>query len=316
MRGLGAAFGISVAAHVAVATGAYVAWPQDARWDQPTPIVADLVYAPLRPSFGPAKKAPIIPAEEASRRETPQADLVRASRLGALSKATDDTFADSPVEAVNPPIAARLESAKAPEPTLTVTEIRQAIVSAPPALPIDPGQVRPTPRIKPVVPEHRPEAGAKEDEQQMSVAAPSAKAPAGSITAHENPSDAPESEAVRPSVAMLPSAAHESTPDVQSSAPQHAVPSLGNLPPKYPLAARRRGMEGRVVIEVRVDRHGEVATATVAVSSGHRLLDRAALGAVEKWTFQPARYGSRAVSVTIAIPITFALESSTVLAHE
>jgi protein TonB len=71
-----------------------------------------------------------------------------------------------------------------------------------------------------------------------------------------------------------------------------------------------------VVIEAVVDRSGRIATAAVAVSSGHRLLDRAALRAVRNWAFQPATRGGRAVGATISIPITFKLETMTVVAQE
>lgn len=101
-----------------------------------------------------------------------------------------------------------------------------------------------------------------------------------------------------------------------TSAPKYAAPALGNQLPKYPYAARRRGMEGKVVIEAIVDRVGGVAAATVVVSSGHSLLDRAALSAVKRWTFHPARRRGRAVGATVAVPITYALETESATSQE
>ena len=315
MRGLQAAFGFSVAAHVAVATGVYVAWPEGARWEQPAPIVADLVYEP-RPSVVPAQQAPIMPLEKVLRRELPHADPARPSQATSLPKANDNTLADPPQVVAEPPIAAEPQPAQMPEPVFTVTETRRAIVSALPALPVDSGQVRPTPRFKLAVPARQPRAVAQEGNREESVRERRTNAPTDVLVVREERSDTPEKGSPPQSVAMLPDPTHERAPGAKVSAPQYALPSLGNRPPKYPLAARRRGMEGRVVIEAQVDRHGEVTTATVALSSGHRLLDRAALGAVKKWTFRPARRGSQTVRATIAIPVTFALESSTVLALE
>lgn len=59
-----------------------------------------------------------------------------------------------------------------------------------------------------------------------------------------------------------------------------------NPPPDYPPAARRRGLQGTVVILVVVDEHGDVTAASVQRSSGHALLDEAALAAVRRWRFQ------------------------------
>jgi len=105
-------------------------------------------------------------------------------------------------------------------------------------------------------------------------------------------------------------------PGETTTPPRHADRSLGNGPPNYPYAARRRGMQGRVIIDVRVDRDGEVREAAIASSSGYRILDRAALEAVRQWTFAPARRGDRPVESTIAVPIVFKLEQDAVVAQD
>ena len=117
-------------------------------------------------------------------------------------------------------------------------------------------------------------------------------------------------------VAALPPGADFIAIQSDASAPKYAALALGNQLPKYPYAARRRGMEGKVVIEAIVDRVGSVATATVVVSSGHSLLDRAALSAVKRWTFHPARRRGRAVGATVAVPITYALETESATSQE
>lgn len=50
----------------------------------------------------------------------------------------------------------------------------------------------------------------------------------------------------------------------------------------YPLLARRRGWEGEVVLSFGVDRAGRILGAEVARSSGHGVLDRAALDALAR----------------------------------
>lgn len=58
-----------------------------------------------------------------------------------------------------------------------------------------------------------------------------------------------------------------------------------NRPPDYPAAARRRGWQGTVVIAFECDEHGLVVAALVRASSGHAILDAAALAAVRSWRF-------------------------------
>jgi len=73
-------------------------------------------------------------------------------------------------------------------------------------------------------------------------------------------------------------------------------------PPRYPSRARRRGQQGRVVLLVQVGASGTVTRLQVSHSSGHRLLDRAALKTVKGWRF--ADHGGQRVRV----PIVFRLE--------
>ncbi len=81
-----------------------------------------------------------------------------------------------------------------------------------------------------------------------------------------------------------------------------------NRPPRYPRRARRLGLEGRVVLEVRVDARGEVVRCRVKRSSGHGILDEAAARAVCTWRYEPARDAQgRFVAATIEVPIRFVL---------
>jgi protein TonB len=84
--------------------------------------------------------------------------------------------------------------------------------------------------------------------------------------------------------------------------------SLNNPRPPYPLAARRRGFEGRVLLSAHVRDDGTCIEVRLRQSSGHALLDHAALGAVSRWRFVPARRGDRAVDSWVTVPIVFRLE--------
>jgi periplasmic protein TonB len=81
-----------------------------------------------------------------------------------------------------------------------------------------------------------------------------------------------------------------------------------NRPPAYPEQARRRRIEGTVVLEVLVNGGGSVNHLAVQASSGHRLLDEAALRAVRGWRFEPGRRGSVPVTTKVLVPVRFVLQ--------
>jgi len=86
-----------------------------------------------------------------------------------------------------------------------------------------------------------------------------------------------------------------------------ARPAYGSNPrPPYPLAARRLGIEGRVLLEVVVRPDGRAASVTIRQSSGHGMLDSSAADTVRtRWRFIPARRGGAPVESTVTVPIRF-----------
>jgi protein TonB len=82
---------------------------------------------------------------------------------------------------------------------------------------------------------------------------------------------------------------------------------LSNPPPPYPLAARQQGRAGRVLLRVTVSASGAVSDVRVKNSSGHAVLDAAAVAAVRRWRFAPATVGGVAVGETIDLPVVFSL---------
>ncbi len=81
-----------------------------------------------------------------------------------------------------------------------------------------------------------------------------------------------------------------------------------NPPPSYPIIAKRRSWEGRVVLNVVVNRQGRVKMITVKKSSGFAVLDEAALEAVENWRFRPGRRDGKVIDMEVEIPVHFKLE--------
>lgn len=79
-------------------------------------------------------------------------------------------------------------------------------------------------------------------------------------------------------------------------------------PPRYPPRAVRFGWQGTVIVRARVNASGKVEQVVVHRSSGHLLLDRAAVNAVRNWRFVPAVRGGRPVSCWVQVPVRFVLE--------
>lgn len=132
----------------------------------------------------------------------------------------------------------------------------------------------------------------------------------------------PEPAALSPAVAATPVApepvepsAAATTPVARAAAAPEAliearsdVATLNNPKPPYPLVARRRGLEGEVLLAVHVSREGLASEVHVKQSSGHALLDGAALDTVRRWRFVPAQRGNVRVDSDVEVPIRFRLQ--------
>ena len=80
-----------------------------------------------------------------------------------------------------------------------------------------------------------------------------------------------------------------------------------NPRPQYPEMARQRGQEGKTVLLVDVNSQGVPAEIQVFKSSGHLLLDKAAVATVWRWKFTPARKGGIPVPGQVLLPVEFYL---------
>ncbi|CRL97858.1 hypothetical protein [Pseudomonas sp. 8 R 14] len=80
---------------------------------------------------------------------------------------------------------------------------------------------------------------------------------------------------------------------------------LKNPAPEYPSLAQRRGWEGTVLLRVHVLASGKPGEIQVQKSSGRQQLDDAALTAVKRWSFVPAKQGDVAQDGWVSVPIDF-----------
>jgi len=80
-----------------------------------------------------------------------------------------------------------------------------------------------------------------------------------------------------------------------------------NPSPKYPRIARIRGYQGNVLLDVLVNTDGKVDDLKIYKSSGHPLLDRAAVSSVKRWLFEPGMIGEKKTDMWVRVPIRFEL---------
>ncbi len=136
---------------------------------------------------------------------------------------------------------------------------------------------------------------------------PAAEPAAAEVKAKRGPSLDVANE-TKPGEPMLAAAvATSDAAQVADSAPAVQGAALGNAAPRYPYAARVRGVEGDVLLRVVVLPNGKVADVTLRSTSGYALLDRAARDAVRGWRFRPARRAGRTVVGWVDVPVSFRL---------
>ena len=98
--------------------------------------------------------------------------------------------------------------------------------------------------------------------------------------------------------------------DAPLVASRYDVATLRNPKPPYPLAARRQGAEGRVLLRAQVLEDGRCAEVRIAHSSGHTALDESALATVRRWRFLPATRAGTPVASWVEVPIAFRLDAA------
>jgi protein TonB len=88
------------------------------------------------------------------------------------------------------------------------------------------------------------------------------------------------------------------------TAPRYRRPPA---PPVYPPRAVEFGLTGTVLVRARVGPDGTTAETRLWRSSGHALLDAAAIAAVRRWEFEAASVEGRRVEAWVEVPVHFRL---------
>jgi protein TonB len=184
-----------------------------------------------------------------------------------------------------------------------------------------PEPMRPTARLQPRPPESvkplarsQPEPTRRQSapvpmiEQRQVLALPeSAASPPSTFTV---PQPSIEREAAAPEPKAAPPAPAAQPREVASTPAVYNAAYLRNAPPRYPLIARRNGVEGTVRLKVFVGKDGKPAQVQLDQSSGSAALDSAALDAVRGWQFVPARRGQEPIESWVVVPVVFRLEGT------
>lgn len=164
----------------------------------------------------------------------------------------------------------------------------------PPSPPPSPPQVR---RVQPPRPAPPP----------VVVAAPTPQAPPAPPS-FEVPEPLPQP----PQAAPAPPAPTTATSPVQPPAPKPVAASAlryAVLPPvELPLASRRLGESGTVLLRVVFDTQGRVRQASVHRSSGFARLDEQALAAMRQARIQPFLENGQAIEVSALAPLAYELD--------
>jgi protein TonB len=196
----------------------------------------------------------------------------------------------------------------APPPPLVMAAVPPPPMPPPPvalAAPILPPPPAPAPveEARPLIEEAQP---TPEPEQPRQVAeapapAPERRPPQRATTAQPTP------QPVRLNAALQ---GMESFTLEGRVAPPEALDAARNRRPIYPEMSRRRGQEGTVMLELRVDANGRVTEVRVVESSGFSALDAAALETLREWRFRPAQRAGLPVAGSITTAVHFRLETA------
>lgn len=165
---------------------------------------------------------------------------------------------------------------------------------------------KPTPQVKPT-PTPKPTPVKPKVMATPTPAAPSAKAisvPTAAPAAESKPSPAASSAEGGSSRGQ----SADAKPSITE--PMYRGGYLNNPKPAYPALSIEEGETGTVQLRVHVSAQGQPLEVTLSNSSGFPRLDRAAVAAVKKWTFTPAKRGNEAIAYTFIVPVEFSLKSA------
>jgi protein TonB len=306
------AFGASLALHGALAVAAVLPalWQAPLRpsapggvevsWAAPAASATGADAEPL-PVQGPAAPPAVLDAPEPEATPLPPASPERLAALlppPPVAAAAPD--ASEPLPPPEPAEAA--EPALLPPPPDVMPQTRRA--EAPPESAAAPPPFQAA-APEPVPPPPAPVPPARRAEAPPPARAPAPPRPAPSVT-RLGSGPAGSAAALAMPGPPAPAAPPTSAPPgpVLVTTPRYRQPPT---PPAYPPRAVEFGLTGTVLVRARVAPDGATEETRVWRSSGHALLDAAAVAAVRRWAFEPASVDGRRVEAWVEVPVHFRL---------
>ena len=98
-----------------------------------------------------------------------------------------------------------------------------------------------------------------------------------------------------------------SIPENSKSSAKYKIGTIQNPHPEYPLIARKKGWQGKLLLNVLVGKNGEVIDINIVKTSGFEILDKTSIETVKDWKFIPARIGKKRIEDNLNIPVSFKL---------
>lgn len=210
-------------------------------------------------------------------------------------------------------LAAAVLLQQQPEPPLELPVISGVIIEAPPAEVMEAPSARVAPpEPKPVEqPKPKPQPKPQPKPKPKPVPPPPVVPPPPSenaIATPPPPEPVQQQAAPPPPAPSTPQAEEKDTLGAPVQPPRIDAKQRNNPAPAYPPLSKRRGEEGVVILELLITAEGRVSDLKVSQSSGFPRLDQAALDAVERWRYEPARRNGVAIEYRYLQPVRFALD--------
>ena len=98
-----------------------------------------------------------------------------------------------------------------------------------------------------------------------------------------------------------------SIPGNSKSSAKYKIGTIQNPHPEYPMIARKKGWQGRLLLNVHVSKDGNVININVVKTSGFEILDKISVKTIRDWKFIPARIGKKKIEDNLNIPVSFKL---------
>lgn len=84
---------------------------------------------------------------------------------------------------------------------------------------------------------------------------------------------------------------------------------ISKAEPSYPYTARRRKIDGKVIVRFLVDPKGKVQKPRIIQANPEGVFEDSVLAAIRKWRFKPGYFKGQAVATWVVLPVYFKLTS-------